>query len=163
MNLPLNIDFQQVLLHIFNSFLLFVILYFLLYKPVKTFIDKREAYYNELDNRANDKLSDADKLLKEYNDKLASADKEIEEKKTEANKIIDAENSARIEKAKEQAEGIVAKAVAQAKTERDLIISQANNEIADMVSSAAEKLVFSDTSEAFDKFLENAEGSADNE
>ncbi len=163
MNLPLNIDFQQVLLHIFNSFLLFVILYFLLYKPVKSFIDKREDFYKEMDDKANEKLSDADRLLKEYNEKLSSVDKEIELKKAEANKILEAENSARIEKAREQADGIVAKAVAQAKIERDSIFSQANSEITDMVSSAAEKIVFSDTSEAFDKFLDNAEGSGKDE
>lgn len=163
MNLPLNIDFQQILLHIFNTFLLFVILYFLLYKPVKAFIDKREAFYKEMDDKANEKLSDAEKLLKEYNEKLSNADKEIAERKAEADKLTEAENSAKIEKAEEQAESIVAKAVAMAEKERESIIYQANSEIANMVSTAAEKIVFSDTSEAFDKFLDNAEGSADNE
>lgn len=42
MNLPLNIDWQQILLHAFNFVLLFAILYFLLYKPVKDFMEKRE-------------------------------------------------------------------------------------------------------------------------
>ena len=42
--MPLNIDFQQIFLHLFNFVVLFAILYFLLYKPVKNFMDQRVAY-----------------------------------------------------------------------------------------------------------------------
>ena len=41
MNVPLNIDWQQILLHLLNFVILFAILYFLLYDPVKKFMDKR--------------------------------------------------------------------------------------------------------------------------
>ena len=43
MNIPLNIDWQQILLHVLNFVILFGGLYFLLYKPVKNFMAKREA------------------------------------------------------------------------------------------------------------------------
>ena len=43
MSLPLNIDFQQILLHMLNIVLLFGGLYLLLYKPVKKFMDERAA------------------------------------------------------------------------------------------------------------------------
>ena len=33
MGVPLNIDWQQILLHLFNFIILFGILYFFLYKP----------------------------------------------------------------------------------------------------------------------------------
>ena len=46
--MPLNIDLQQILLHLFNFVVLFAILYFLLYKPVKSFMDKRTASYEEI-------------------------------------------------------------------------------------------------------------------
>ena len=36
MNIPLNIDWQQILLHALNLVLLVAGLYLLLYKPVKT-------------------------------------------------------------------------------------------------------------------------------
>ncbi len=37
MGIPLNIDWQQILLHIFNLLILVGGLYLLLYKPVKDF------------------------------------------------------------------------------------------------------------------------------
>lgn len=40
MNVPLNIDWQQILLHLLNFMILFGILYFFLYKPVKDFMEK---------------------------------------------------------------------------------------------------------------------------
>ena len=43
MNVPLNIDWQQILLHLFNFIILAGGLYLLLYKPVKNFMEKREA------------------------------------------------------------------------------------------------------------------------
>ena len=45
MNIPLNIDWQQILLHLLNFVILAGGLYLLLYKPVKTFMEKRQQYY----------------------------------------------------------------------------------------------------------------------
>ena len=42
MNIPLNIDWQQILLHFFNFSILVGGLYLLLFKPVKRFMEKRE-------------------------------------------------------------------------------------------------------------------------
>ena len=49
MDIPLNINWQQILLHLFNFAILFAGLYFLLYKPVKKFMEKREKYYKGID------------------------------------------------------------------------------------------------------------------
>lgn len=163
MNIPLNIDWQQILLHLLNFFILFAVLYFLLYKPVKSFIDKRQAYYADLDKHANEKLLEAQMLKEEYDGKLSAADEEIAEKKRESEKLIAEENAKQLEAAKIQAENIVEKARADADQEHELIISRANDEISGMVSDAAGKLVFSDTSEAFEAFLNEAEGCDGNE
>lgn len=42
MGIPLNVDWQQILLHLFNFIILFGGLWLLLYKPVKNFMAKRE-------------------------------------------------------------------------------------------------------------------------
>ena len=76
MVMPLNIDIQQILLHLFNLVLLLGILYLLLYKPVHDFMDKREEEYRKRDERTKDALSDAEKLKTEYEEKLAEAEKE---------------------------------------------------------------------------------------
>ena len=39
MNVPLNIDWQQILLHALNLVILIAGLYLLLFKPVKRFMD----------------------------------------------------------------------------------------------------------------------------
>ena len=52
MGVPLNIDWQQILLHLFNFLILFGGLYLLLYRPVKAFMDKRTAYYADMDAEA---------------------------------------------------------------------------------------------------------------
>ena len=52
MQIPLNIDWQQILLHLFNFTILAGGLYLLLYRPVKNFIKKREEHYQSLDQAA---------------------------------------------------------------------------------------------------------------
>lgn len=63
MGLPLNIDWQQIFLHLFNFVILAVGLYLLLYQPVKKFMDERDAYYKRLDAQAQEKLAEASRLL----------------------------------------------------------------------------------------------------
>lgn len=50
--MPLNIDLVQILLHLLNFVILFAIMYFLLYNPIKKFTDKRIEYYKKLDEEA---------------------------------------------------------------------------------------------------------------
>ena len=66
MKLPLNIDWQQILLHAFNFILLGGGLGFLLYKPVKKFMNGREEYYKNMDAEAEKKLADAKENPEEY-------------------------------------------------------------------------------------------------
>ena len=52
MNIPLNIDWQQILLHFFNFSILVGGLYLLLFKPVKNFMDKRAKHYQDMESAA---------------------------------------------------------------------------------------------------------------
>lgn len=72
--MPLNIDPQQILLHWMNLAILVGGLYFLLYKPVKQFMAKREEHYRELERLAQDKLAQADRLHTQYKEQLAGAE-----------------------------------------------------------------------------------------
>ena len=51
-NIPLNIDWQQILLHLFNFSILVGGLYLLLFKPVKNFMDKRARHYADMESAA---------------------------------------------------------------------------------------------------------------
>ena len=74
---PLNVDWQQILLHLFNFTILFGALYILLYKPVKDFMAGREAHYADMDAKAEQALADAQSSKESYESKLQSFDAEI--------------------------------------------------------------------------------------
>ena len=149
MGVPLNIDWQQILLHLFNFIILFGILYFFLYKPVKDFMEKREA---------------AEKIKAEYEEKIAGAEEEIFTMKSEAGAKNAEERTRMIEQAKADAAGIVEAAKKRGEMEHDKIIAEAQKEIADIVTTATEKIILSaDVKKSYDEFLKSAEGNVKNE
>ena len=79
--MPLNIDWQQILLHLLNFAILAFGLYLLLYHPIKKFMKKREESYREREDKANQTLESAREKSEEYARKLADADREIAEKR----------------------------------------------------------------------------------
>lgn len=137
----------------FNLIILGFGLYLLLYKPVKAFMDKREAYYKDLDDSANKKNEDANKLLKEYQDKLVKADEEIKDKKNIAMKELDDKVNSELNKAKEDAKRIVEDAKAQGQKKHDELVESANKDICDLAIKATSKLVDKTLDDSYDEFL----------
>ena len=88
MNIPLNVDWQQILLHWMNLAILTGGLYFLLYKPVKGFIAKREEHYRQLDEQAAQKLAEAERVHAEYQAKLDGAEDEIHQARAKAQAAV---------------------------------------------------------------------------
>lgn len=157
--MPLNIDFQQIFLHLFNFTLLFAILYYLLYKPVKNFMAKREDYYSNMETEARQNLSDAQKEKEQYQTLRAEANSVISEEKKRVRQELDELYAKKICQAQEDAEKILSEARQNAEREKEKIIKSAQTEISEMVAVATEKLVLeSSASEAFEQFLDAAEG-----
>ena len=154
---PLNIDWQQILLHLMNFVILFAILYFLLYKPVRNFIEKRKAAYTEMDDQANQAKAEAEELKAKYEEQLANIDAEILEKKQGATLAAEQQAKGIRQKAMEDAQEIISRAKQQAKAERERILDDAGNSIAEMAKDAAEKAIFKTTSDAYDSFLDMVE------
>ena len=158
MNMPLNIDWQQILLHLLNFVILFAILYFLLYRPVNKFMEKRCEYYKNLDDDAQKNLQQSEKLKNEYAEKLRCADSEIERKTQEAYLQLSEKNEKKMRLAKQEAETIISEARKNAEAERSKILESAQREISDMVASATENLVLgATTSQSYDNFLDLAQ------
>ena len=88
MNIPLNVDWQQILLHWMNLAILTGGLYFLLYKPVKRFMEKREAYYRDLEEQAAGKLREAEELKASYQAKLDGAEEEIRQARAKSQAAV---------------------------------------------------------------------------
>ncbi len=153
--MPLNIDWQQILLHLLNFAILFTILYFLLYSPVKKFMKKREDYYKQIDESADKLLAEANEAKAEYVKKLANSDKEIEQKQKEAFDNLNASIAEQREEANKDAEKIIESAKKKAIKERENILQQAQSEIGELATKMAEKIVSGD--DAYEDFLSDVE------
>ena len=151
--MPLNIDWQQILLHWLNLAILTGGLYFLLYKPVKEFMTKREAHYRGLDEAAAAKL--AERIKAECQDKLDKADEEIRQERAKAQQSIQQSTEDQLAQAREQARQIVTHAQTEAEHSRERILRESQRELRKLAAQATKKLAFH--ADPFDQFLDLAE------
>ncbi len=157
MNIPLNIDWQQILLHLLNFAILAVGLYLLLYKPVKQFMDKRADYYKQLGADAEEKMRSAEEIVKNNQAEIESAKAEIARMRAAEAAEAEKEAAAKLQSANAQAEEILNEARANAKAERDKIIASAQQEIAELAVSAVGKITQDSLNASYDEFLNASE------
>ena len=158
--MPLNIDLQQILLHVFNFVILYFGLYFILYKPVKKYMDKRQDEYAKMDEEAKKNLAEAQEKNAEYEAILAGADKEIAEKRKAAAAEMDHAREESEAEAKVAADEIIKNAKKQAVTEKEKILKDAQKEITGLVEAATRKIMLkSDSDNVYEEFLSDAERS----
>lgn len=160
MNIPLNIDWQQILLHLFNFAILAGGLYFLLYKPIKAFMDKRTYYYKEMDDNAKAKLAEAEELKGQYDRKLANAEEEISQKKKEALAKTQAETDIKLAEAKEQADKLMKDAKKNIEREHEKMLEESKKEVANLAVEATRKLLEQSAKDPYGTFLQNVDGGA---
>lgn len=163
MNIPLNIDWQQILLHLFNFAILAAGLYILLYKPVKDFMRKRTEYYAQMNADAESKLEHAAALEKEHQAQLEKVDDELRQKKGLAVKELESAKHAELQAAQTEAEKIISNAKASAQTEYDKILASAQEEIGELAAAAAERLIHTSMDQVWDDFFAAAGGEHQNE
>lgn len=157
MGVPLNIDWQQILLHLFNFLILAGGLYLLLYKPVKSFMDKRTNYYAEMDAAAKADKAAAESEKEQYAKRLKDAEAEIAEMKREAMESAQKTADKYMEDARAERQAMLLKAQTEAQAEKEKIFAKANSEIETMVSAAIDKVLVPAGSDPLDDFLDKAE------
>lgn len=157
MNIPLNIDWQQILLHLFNFLILFGGLYILLYKPVKDFMKKRVDYYADMENSAKENLNASESKKAEYDEKLKDVEAEIEKIKADAVKEAEKITKERLKTAEEEKIKIIEEAKRNAQAQKNKILAEANSQIEEMVSEAVDRVMPTENKNSFDEFLEKAE------
>lgn len=161
--MPLNIDFQQIFLHMFNFVILFAVLYFLLYKPVKKFMDDREAEYKRISDEASSKLAQAQKALSEVDDRIAEKEEAAKRERSEILASAQGEYNRRIKEAEESAKKIVSDAEAEAESIRKKAIKRSSADISELAVDSVEKAVMASAEEAFEAFLKAVERESQNE
>lgn len=159
--MPLNIDWQQILLHWMNLAILVGGLYFILFKPVKQFMEKRDAYYRDKDQQAQAKLEDAERIKAEYQAKLDAADEEIRQARAKAQQAVQQSAEEQLSQARAQAQQLLVHARAEADHDRDQILRSAQRELRKVASEATRKLAME--KDPFDQFLDLAEEGAKHE
>ena len=154
--MPLNIDWQQILLHLLNFTILAGGLYFILYKPVKNFMGTREAHYRELDEQSKRDREAAAALRKAAQEKYDAAEDEISLLRTRVSDELEAEKQRQLSEARAQARRILETAGKTAELRNKKALADSNEEIRAMALEAVQKLLVNDGS-ALDKFLDAAE------
>lgn len=157
MNIPLNIDWQQILLHLLNFAVLSLGLYILLYKPVSNFMKKRTEHFNGLEKNIELREGQAEDMKKTYEERLHSIDDEIAKEKTKAIKKAEQEAENLLQKAQKKAEGIIADAGNAAQQEREKILQDTQQEVLSLAFAAAEKMMAKSSSDILDQFLHAVE------
>lgn len=152
--MPLNIDIQQILLHMLNFVILFAVLYFVLYKPVKNFMDRRDEDFNEKNDRANRAMEEADSAKSAYEEKLSGIEDEIKSLREDARKKGVEEADAIREQARREANEILEDARRKAEQAKTAAVRSADNQIRAIAEQAAEKLVIESTAQAYENFIE---------
>ncbi len=154
--MPLNIDWQQILLHLLNFAILAGGLYFLLYKPVKDFMAKRAQHYKEMDDYAMADRVEAEKLRKAAEEKCAAAEAEIAMMRSKASDEIEAEKQRQFAEARAEARRILETAGKTAEMRSKKALADSNEELRTLAMDAVEKLML-DGGDALDMFLDAAE------
>ena len=154
--MPLNIDWQQILLHLLNFVILAGGLYFLLYKPVKDFMGKREAHYRELDDRAMRDRAEAERLRRATQERLDAAQDEIAQMRSRASDEIEAEKQRQFAEARAEARRILETAGKTAELRAKKTLADSNDQLRELAMEAVQKLIINDGS-ALDRFLDAAE------
>lgn len=139
--IPLNIDWRQILLHLLNLVILFLILYFLLYNPVKKFMEKRKKHYEEQNAESEAKLADAKANKEKYEKLLTNVEEEIAEKKRAAIADARAESEKIIKSAEEESSSILKKATAKAEDIKKQAHEQAKEELSDVIEKTAKEKI----------------------
>lgn len=138
----------DVLIQGLAVFLLFLFLSYILIEPVKKVIADRQAKIKgDLDSAAKDK-ADAAKLKAEYDEKMKQADNEAEEILTAARKKAVKNEENIVAEAKEEAARIINRASHEAKLEKNKVKDEVKQEIIEVATAMAGKLVEGNLDEA---------------
>lgn len=108
-DMPLGLNVIEILLHIFNFIILIVGVRFLLYKPIKKFMEKRAQGYAEEEADHVKKKEEAEKLRAEAENKIREAEAKALKIEDDANANAMKEADAIIENARKDAKELIAR------------------------------------------------------
>ena len=160
--MPLNIDWQQILLHLMNFAILAGGLYLLLYRPVKNFMGQRLSQYEAREAEVREREEQADALRKKYQDMLRDAEEDIQKRREQASEELEAEKRQQLNEARAEARKILSTASKTAEMRSKKALDDSHEEIRTLALGMVEKLVVESSGDALDQFLAQAESGRNN-
>ncbi|MCL2298597.1 MAG: ATP synthase F0 subunit B [Firmicutes bacterium] len=136
-----DLQMGDVLLHILNMIILFVIVRFLVYKPMRKFMAAREQRIAAALAEAEKARGEADALHAQAGTIIAEAEASARVKALEVAAQADEAARAMTESAREEGLAIVEKAKADAMAERELAIAGMRGEVIDLAAAMAEQIL----------------------
>lgn len=127
--------------HILNIAVLFVILRALVYKPVQSFMKKREQSIEKQRQDINQEMESAQKLKSEYEASLAGAKSEAQETVREGVQRADAAAKEILEKAEQEGKALIAQSREQAQREQREVETAMKNEVTALAVGLASKIL----------------------
>ena len=137
----ISVNVWQIIIALINLIILFLILKKFLFKPVQKVLKKREEELSGQYDKANETLLEAQNAKEEYETRLNGAKLEADDIIKNATDTAKKREEKIIEDATEEAGAIVGRAKAQAELEKKRAQKDIKNEIADVSSLIAEKLL----------------------
>ena len=155
----ISVNLWAMLVSLLNLLVLFLIVKYFLYKPVKKMLANRQAKIDGDYEAAKEAKEEALKNKAAYDEKLSEAKAEAENVIKNAVSVADAREKEIIAEAKEKAEGILRKAESDAILERKKAVDSIKREIVEVSSALTEKLLerevnTSDHKQLIDSFIE---------
>ena len=149
--MPLNIDWQQILLHLLNFCILAGGLYFLLYKPVRDFMEKRKSYYSDMEAEAKEALRQAQQQKQEADQARLALKDTLQKEREQAMASAEAESRRQLDQAARQADEILDAARKTALRRQEQAMKDSDRAIRELAITAAEKLALQE--DPYDAFL----------
>jgi len=132
---------EDILLHLINALIFFVIVRYLLYKPVRKFMDKRALRIQASLNEASEAHAEAEQLKGEYEMGMAKAEDEARERALEITSAANISAKSMLETAQDEADEVLKRANAAAQKERSKALEGVQGEVVDMAFQIAEKIL----------------------
>ncbi|MGN1188309.1 MAG: F0F1 ATP synthase subunit B [Lachnospiraceae bacterium] len=137
----------------FNVFLLFILLSYILFNPVKSMLKKRQDKITSDRETAENNRREAIALKEEYEEKLKAADKEAESILSEARRVAMHNEQKIIDEAKQEAARIISRANTEAELEKQKVADEVKQQIIVVAREMAAKIVAKSMNEADNEAL----------
>ena len=131
----------EIVLSMIAVFVLFLLLSYILFNPVRDMLKKRQEMVQETKDTANREKADALQLKAEYDEKIKNAEAEVEEILTQARKRALKNEKAIVDEAKEEAARIIANANVQVELEKKKAMDDLKQEVVAIAAMMAGKMV----------------------